>query len=476
MRRIALVLLALIGLGVIAFFFYMQPKVTTVVRTKQGFVPQSIHIKKGDTVRFVTDTGAPFWPASNSHPSHGTYSEFDPKEPIPADGSWSFTFTRVGSWGFHDHMAAGVQGTIVVYGLPGEGVAECLARSSKAEISPECWDADVTRVLHNDGLDAAFELIDKLYKEDPRFQRSCHDVMHILGSAAYEKYAKDQSVTFHSQASYCGYGFYHGFIEKMLLSEGPAHYDEVRKYCESLATPTSGGGSGSCFHGIGHAIFDTLDSSLWGDGAAMVEEGTRLCEFALTDTEARIRCASGVHNSFANAMGRRSYALSYEGFDSIKFCRTLPDEYRETCFGEVLTAQIRNTDLDRVQALTLLRTLTASERTLEYYYYFATEIKRVISHVDSKAYAFACEELGSKDWTRRCIAGIVQGIREESPTQKAYVIAFPFCSSLTKGTYKSYCADEVTRVMPPAALETSEFKTACAVLWGNEAQTKCVEK
>lgn len=475
MKRMVLILIAVIGLAAIAFFFYMQPRVTTIVRTKQGFVPQSIHIKKGDTVKFVNETGSPFWPASNSHPSHGTYSEFDPKEPVPAGSSWSFTFTRVGSWGFHDHLSSGVQGTIVVYGLPGEGVAECLARSNVAEISPECWDADVTNVLKKDGLDAAFAFIDKLYKEDPRFQRSCHDVMHILGSAAYEKYAKDQAVTDHPEASYCGYGFYHGFIEKMLISEGPAHYDEVRKYCESLVTPSSGGGSGSCFHGIGHAIFDTLDSAIWGDYDAMVKEGTRLCEVALTDKEARIRCASGIHNSFANAMSRRSYELSYAGFDSIAFCRSQPDEYRETCFGEVLTAQIRNTNLDRANAMKLLATLTPNERTLEYYYYFATEVKRDISNVDSKKYATTCEELGNQVWTRRCISGIVQGIREESPTQKTFVIAFPFCSHLS-GDNKAYCSDEVTRVMSSAAMRTEEYATACVALWGNQQPEKCQTK
>lgn len=32
----------------------------------------------------------------------------------------------------------------------------------------------------------------------------------------------------------------------------------------------------------------------------------------------------------------------------------------------------------------LLATLTPNERTLEYYYYFATEVKRDISNVDSR--------------------------------------------------------------------------------------------
>lgn len=86
----------------------------TITLTKDGFIPAESTIKAGDTVTFVTDSGKPFWPASNLHPSHLLYPEFDPKQPVAANASWSFTFTKVGSWKFHDHLAPYFTGTITV--------------------------------------------------------------------------------------------------------------------------------------------------------------------------------------------------------------------------------------------------------------------------------------------------------------------------------------------------------------------------
>ncbi len=86
----------------------------TITLTKDGFVPDTVTIKKGDTITFKTTTGNMFWPASNLHPSHLLYPEFDPKEPVQPDASWSFTFDKVGKWQFHDHLAPYFTGTITV--------------------------------------------------------------------------------------------------------------------------------------------------------------------------------------------------------------------------------------------------------------------------------------------------------------------------------------------------------------------------
>lgn len=86
----------------------------SVVLTEEGFEPSELTVRKGTTVVFSTTTGRPFWPASNIHPSHEIYPEFDPAEPVPADATWSFTFEREGTWNMHDHIRSYFVGAIHV--------------------------------------------------------------------------------------------------------------------------------------------------------------------------------------------------------------------------------------------------------------------------------------------------------------------------------------------------------------------------
>jgi plastocyanin len=85
-----------------------------ITLTSDGFSPTELAIKRGETVTFRTTAGKRFWPASNLHPSHALYADFDPKEPVAPDASWSFTFDRTGEWRFHDHLAPYYTGTITV--------------------------------------------------------------------------------------------------------------------------------------------------------------------------------------------------------------------------------------------------------------------------------------------------------------------------------------------------------------------------
>ena len=85
-----------------------------VVLTDKGFEPQEIRVSKGTTVLFSTTRNNQFWPASNPHPSHDIYPEFDPKRPIDPHDSWSFLFDRPGIWGYHDHMRSYFIGRIYV--------------------------------------------------------------------------------------------------------------------------------------------------------------------------------------------------------------------------------------------------------------------------------------------------------------------------------------------------------------------------
>lgn len=86
----------------------------SVVLTEEGFEPRDIQVSRGATVTFSTVRQNKFWPASNAHPAHDVYPEFDPMRSLEPGESWSFTFDKVGVWGFHDHVRSYFTGTIHV--------------------------------------------------------------------------------------------------------------------------------------------------------------------------------------------------------------------------------------------------------------------------------------------------------------------------------------------------------------------------
>lgn len=86
----------------------------TVNYTATGFSPSTLTIKAGTAVTFLNQTSASMWVASNDHPAHLIYPEFDAKKGYAPGTSYTFTFTRTGTWGYHDHLNARNGGTIVV--------------------------------------------------------------------------------------------------------------------------------------------------------------------------------------------------------------------------------------------------------------------------------------------------------------------------------------------------------------------------
>ncbi|MCI0619534.1 hypothetical protein L0Y40_00655 [Candidatus Wolfebacteria bacterium] len=100
----------------------------TVMYTDEGFSPSPVTIKVGDTVTFVNTSSGAMWVASAMHPTHMVYSgtelaehcgdetdiSFDQCESAGADGTYSFTFTKAGTWNYHNHVDSTDFGSVVV--------------------------------------------------------------------------------------------------------------------------------------------------------------------------------------------------------------------------------------------------------------------------------------------------------------------------------------------------------------------------
>lgn len=99
-----------------------------VTYTDSGYLPSTITVKVGTTVTFKNESSQAMWTASAMHPTHSVYggtslaehcpdtsgTAFDACTGIQPGNSWTFTFTKVGTWKYHNHLAPAHTGTIVV--------------------------------------------------------------------------------------------------------------------------------------------------------------------------------------------------------------------------------------------------------------------------------------------------------------------------------------------------------------------------
>lgn len=87
----------------------------TTVSVKNGsFDPVTLTVKKGATVVFRNDGTSNHRVATDPHPAHTGLPGFDLGSMAPGS-SQSYTFTKVGIFGYHDHLnALAASGTIIV--------------------------------------------------------------------------------------------------------------------------------------------------------------------------------------------------------------------------------------------------------------------------------------------------------------------------------------------------------------------------
>ena len=100
-------------------------KTVTVSYSSSGFSPSTITINRGDTVRFVAASGVNMWVGGGEHPTHSQYDGTTRDEHCTngvstsfdqcgKGSSYSFKFTKAGTWGFHNHEESDHAGTVIV--------------------------------------------------------------------------------------------------------------------------------------------------------------------------------------------------------------------------------------------------------------------------------------------------------------------------------------------------------------------------
>ncbi|MDP2789851.1 MAG: cupredoxin domain-containing protein [bacterium] len=81
--------------------------------TSSGFSPNTVTVKAGTVVTWTNSSGGDIRVASDPHPTHTDLPGLD-SSTLGNGDSYSFTFTKVGTWGYHDHLDPILKGSVTV--------------------------------------------------------------------------------------------------------------------------------------------------------------------------------------------------------------------------------------------------------------------------------------------------------------------------------------------------------------------------
>lgn len=391
-----------------------------------GFYPKDIQISKGESITFTTTRDRHFWPASNLHPTHSLYPEFDSEEPIGPENTWVFEFNEVGEWRYHDHLTPYFGGTVTVAGEGGI-VKVC----SSEEESVECWQKLLFQTFEKEGIDAVYDQVSDLYTTSEIFKKECHSVVHNIGLEAYKYYLEDNESILSPKTSACAYGFYHGFMEALLTTT--ESFETAREFCfyiDEFVTPYIPDATLQCFHGIGHGAVDLAlaTSGFGGDEKILVENSLRICEGTSYTEEEIYRCTSGVYNSLANIYVEEKY-VRVRADDPLWLCREQPEAYKESCYGNMNSLMFHLAGNDLLEALPFINEIEDAHQVVSTRYLSGLSVVYTLLETDNYSSAIAICRGVNNNLVQPCLEGLVHGLLEHGAPGEEYIKAFNFCGS-----------------------------------------------
>ena len=344
--------------------FFILPKnvsahseITVIEIVPSGFVPSETTIDVNSSVIFINKDKEPRWPASNVHPTHNIYPEFDPKKPIAPGESWAFKFKRVGEWKFHDHLLPHMRGAITVIDEDGSetktseektestplnifavkvknvinnfvnkmkslfsfkniskppvgGQAQLPNKENFKKLSYDVQSEMLSKIAQSNGA-SAWNFVKDVFKGEGGSSGSIHDLAHLSGLLIYEKNGFEG---IKNCTSNFAFGCYHGFLDKA-FSKDLNHLLDAQNACSKLG-PDGSGPVASCIHGIGHGVASYYSTS-------DLKKALTSCRKLTTGRE---YCFDGIFMEFV-----RSAPISfYKRQDSLYPCNMLEKEFGYT--------------------------------------------------------------------------------------------------------------------------------------------------
>lgn len=469
---------------------------TTIRMTTSGFEPSDARINQNDSITFINTDTVPRWPASNIHPTHEIYPEFDPKVGIKPGESWTFQFGKAGTWRYHDHLVPQYGGVITVQsdGSPTNTPATQTKHSLWQKIA-DFFTGLWYRLTHwgktkpvmnvqtsNSTIDISKytedvpENSEKIFSDDialgsylkkygvtktitalrllePKYG-SCHQTAHRAGHIGYQLFGNKAFVEYSAE---CQSGYYHGVMEAYFKEHGA---DDIKT---SLSTLCQAGQNDffehQCIHGIGHGIMawtnydlpaalkacDELpkrQDSCW-TGVFMENFGAKLA----TDTTVN-----------STAVGSTDvHYTKYLSSDPQYPCNWVENKYKGSCYFLQTSRmlQIFGVDFKKVAQ-------TCSQAPTVYQNSCFGSMGRDVGGSFPKDMAREISECGyvqnNEPMKIECLNGAVQNSFWDPSGQD---LALEFCRLLTDANEKSNCYNTIFGRAPQVIFKNTDLESFC---------------
>lgn len=296
----------------------------------------------------------------------------------------------------------------------------------------QCWEKSIEDLLNTKGLDAAFSLVDYLYSSEPQFASDCHSFTHLLGEKAYQLFAQKQQIKLSSKATYCGFGFYHAFMEKLLRTTGDLN--QARKFCDDVGKQPGQNEYSrlSCFHGIGHGLLEDIPNpNLKGDDKAIINTPLSLCERIGENLEEKKRCGSGVFNVVALYYANPKSGLKANNSDPYLLCKNQTKIYfQESCFDQMNTYVLFHLNKgDLVKAARFAQDLQNDESAIAAMHGLSGLYgQSKVGKIEYDKVVRICKNIQPR-LKSICLEGFLMGLFEGGQPGIEYIEGIKFCSS-----------------------------------------------
>lgn len=430
---------------------------------EKGFDPKILHIEVGTEVIFENAGLEDHWPASDDHPNHTLYDgtsieehcaddhslSFDACRPLKSGETWSFIFEEVGSYKYHDHLWSQFEGQIFV----GEKtnlfsralnyfkniINKITGVFRKDDIHDESGSEEISTTSYPDlkkkyekmiiesDPRVAIELLEKESSEDEAVLALCHDILHVIGHSAYQKYGSfKEAVKF--QKDFCNSGYIHGLFETY-FSTTANPLSGLNKECEAFGQGKRQYDLWQCYHGVGHGFMYFTGGDL--------DKSLEFCEDGLKSGEAIASCQNGVYMEVFNL---EALAKEKDFIDSKNpfFTCSDRDTAKIDCYLYIPTYLHQTLDTEFTQ---ILKECSKAESGFENVCISGVGSEAIKRNMNNPEDVFElCMKAGSKIKEESCVSGLVSMYMNQ---KGSYSSGVELCK-ITPNNYRQICEQTVT--------------------------------